>query len=73
MASSYAPSGRAGTIRSRSFVGNLLSSDPVRYERTVSIMDFAPTITAMLGVPLPDVDGRPIEEMLGGSAGGLLP
>jgi predicted AlkP superfamily phosphohydrolase/phosphomutase len=33
-------------------------------ERTISITDFAPTITAMLGVPLPDVDGRPIEEML---------
>jgi len=37
---------------------------PGRVERTVSIVDFAPTITAMLGVPLPDVDGRPIEGML---------
>ena len=39
---------------------------PGRVERTISIVDFAPTITAMLGVPLPDVDGRPIEETLPG-------
>ena len=37
---------------------------PGRVERTVSIVDFAPTITAMLGVPLPDVDGRFIEGLL---------
>jgi predicted AlkP superfamily phosphohydrolase/phosphomutase len=41
---------------------------PGKVERTVSIVDFAPTITALLGVPLPDVDGRPIEERLPGRA-----
>lgn len=35
-----------------------------RLDRTVSIMDFAPTFTAMLGVDLPHVDGRPIPELL---------
>jgi lysophospholipase len=44
MASSYVPSRSAGTIRSRSFVGNRLSSDPVRYERTVSIIESEPTL-----------------------------
>jgi predicted AlkP superfamily phosphohydrolase/phosphomutase len=33
-------------------------------DRTVSIMDFAPTFTRMLGVELPDADGNPIEEIL---------
>ena len=32
--------------------------------RTVSIMDFAPTFCRMLGLELPDVDGRPIGELL---------
>ncbi len=35
-----------------------------RIERTVSITDFAPTFTALLGVELPGVDGRPISELL---------
>lgn len=33
---------------------------PGRVDRPVSLMDFAPTFTRLLGVPLPDVDGRPI-------------
>ena len=33
-------------------------------DRTVSIMDFAPTFCAMLGVDLPDVDGVPIEALV---------
>jgi predicted AlkP superfamily phosphohydrolase/phosphomutase len=37
-------------------------------ERTVSIMDFAPTFTRLLGVELPDFDGQPITEILGQSA-----
>jgi predicted AlkP superfamily phosphohydrolase/phosphomutase len=37
---------------------------PGRIERTVSIMDFAPTFTRMLGVDLPNVDGKPVEELL---------
>ena len=39
---------------------------PGNGERTLSIMDFAPTITKMLGVELPDVDGQPVEELLAG-------
>jgi predicted AlkP superfamily phosphohydrolase/phosphomutase len=34
-------------------------------ERPVSIMDFAPTISKLLNVDLPDVDGKPIVELLG--------
>ena len=37
---------------------------PGMLERTVSIMDFAPTFCRMLDVELPDVDGRPIHEIL---------
>jgi hypothetical protein len=32
----------------------------------VSIMDFAPTIGELLGVPLPGLDGRPIPGVAGG-------
>lgn len=32
-------------------------------KRTVSILDFAPTLTALLGVPLPDADGTIINEI----------
>lgn len=32
--------------------------------RRLGVMDLAPTLTAMLGVPLPDVDGRPVPELL---------
>jgi predicted AlkP superfamily phosphohydrolase/phosphomutase len=38
---------------------------PGRMERVVSIMDFAPTFTHLLGVELPDVDGKLITEILG--------
>jgi predicted AlkP superfamily phosphohydrolase/phosphomutase len=40
------------------------SITPGILERTVSIMDFAPTIARLLNVPLPDVDGQPIDELL---------
>jgi predicted AlkP superfamily phosphohydrolase/phosphomutase len=33
---------------------------PGRQAEPISVMDFAPTIGALLGVPLPDLDGRPI-------------
>ncbi|HSJ62650.1 MAG TPA: alkaline phosphatase family protein [Gemmatimonadaceae bacterium] len=36
-----------------------------RLERPVSLLDVAPTAAAMLGVPLPGVDGRPIAELSG--------
>jgi predicted AlkP superfamily phosphohydrolase/phosphomutase len=32
--------------------------------RTVSIMDFAPTFTELLGVKMPEIDGQPITEIL---------
>ena len=35
-----------------------------RMERTVSIMDFAPTFADLLGVKLPQIDGKPITEIL---------
>ncbi|RJQ18639.1 MAG: hypothetical protein C4560_07040 [Nitrospiraceae bacterium] len=35
-----------------------------RLERTVSIMDFAPTFTGLLGVELPHADGQPVREIL---------
>jgi predicted AlkP superfamily phosphohydrolase/phosphomutase len=37
---------------------------PGMLQRTVSIMDFAPTFCRMLDVDLPDVDGTPIHEIL---------
>jgi predicted AlkP superfamily phosphohydrolase/phosphomutase len=37
---------------------------PGRVSRTVSIMDFAPTFCALLGAPMPGVDGEPIAELL---------
>jgi len=33
-------------------------------QRTVSIMDFAPTFTCLLGADLEDCDGRPIPEFV---------
>jgi predicted AlkP superfamily phosphohydrolase/phosphomutase len=40
------------------------SVQPGFLNRTVSIMDFAPTIAQLLNVSLPDVDGQPIDELL---------
>jgi len=37
---------------------------PARLPEPVSIMDVAPTVAALLGVTLPDVDGRPIAACL---------
>lgn len=36
---------------------------PARLGRAVSVMDFAPTIAARLGVPLDGIEGRPIPEL----------
>jgi predicted AlkP superfamily phosphohydrolase/phosphomutase len=33
-------------------------------ERTVSIMDFAPTFLSLLGLKIPDFDGKPIREII---------
>ncbi len=40
---------------------------PGTLNRTLSVMDFAPTIAQMLNVSLPDIDGQPISELLGSS------
>jgi predicted AlkP superfamily phosphohydrolase/phosphomutase len=37
---------------------------PGRLSRTVSVMDFAPTLTALLDVDVPSLDGQPIRELL---------
>ncbi|MGH7268745.1 MAG: alkaline phosphatase family protein [Candidatus Rokuibacteriota bacterium] len=42
-------------------------------DRTVSILDFAPTLTGLLGVDLPEVDGAPIPEVLGVRPAVLVP
>jgi predicted AlkP superfamily phosphohydrolase/phosphomutase len=41
---------------------------PGRLDRAVSVMDFAPTLCKLLGVELPNVDGRPIAEVVGGAS-----
>jgi len=46
------------------FVALGRSIPPGRLERPVSITDFAPTIASLLGVPFPEVDGKPIEALL---------
>ena len=44
---------------------------PRQIGEPVSVMDVAPTIAAILGVRLPDIDGRPIAACIGnGSSGG---
>jgi len=37
---------------------------PGRVRRTVSVMDFGPTLAGLLDVELPDTDGQPIAELL---------
>jgi predicted AlkP superfamily phosphohydrolase/phosphomutase len=39
--------------------------EPRLLNRTVSVMDFAPTFAGLLGVELNDIDGHPIAEVLG--------
>ncbi len=39
---------------------------PGRLERPVRVIDLAPTLAAMLGVTLPDVDGTPVPELVRG-------
>jgi predicted AlkP superfamily phosphohydrolase/phosphomutase len=46
------------------FIGIGPSIPQGRLERTVSILDFAPTLTALLGVQLPDTDGTAISEIV---------
>jgi predicted AlkP superfamily phosphohydrolase/phosphomutase len=46
------------------FIAKGPSIPPGQLDRSVSILDFAPTLTAMLGVRLPDADGIPITEIV---------
>ncbi len=48
------------------FVATGAGIEPGVLRRTVSIMDFAPSVAKLLGVDLPDVDGEPIAELLKG-------
>ena len=41
---SYVPGGRSTPVASLPFVGNVLSSDPVRYARTAAIVEAEPTL-----------------------------
>jgi predicted AlkP superfamily phosphohydrolase/phosphomutase len=47
------------------FFGRGVGLRATRVERSVSIMDFAPTIGMLLGVPLEGLDGQPIPEVTG--------
>ncbi len=44
MGRAYVPGGSSAVIASQSFVGNLLTSDPVRHARTVAILEKAPEL-----------------------------
>ncbi len=37
---------------------------PGQLEQPVSVMDFAPTVTSLLGVPLHEIDGKPIAPLI---------
>jgi len=52
------------------FIASGPGLEPGTLGRTVSIVDFAPTITRLLDVDLPDVDGQPIRELFAESPGG---
>ena len=47
------------------FVATGRGLEPRLLNRTVSVMDFAPTFTSLLGVELENIDGQPIAEVLG--------
>jgi predicted AlkP superfamily phosphohydrolase/phosphomutase len=39
--------------------------DSGKIERTISIMDFAPTFLSIFGLTNPNLDGKPIDEIFG--------
>jgi predicted AlkP superfamily phosphohydrolase/phosphomutase len=61
--------GRTGEHRPDGF---LIAAGPgirtQRLERTVSILDLAPTLAALLGVTLPQCDGSPVNELSAGTS-----
>lgn len=57
--------GRTGEHRREGlFIAKGRGLHPGRLERDVSILDFAPTVGVLLGVPLADCDGKPIGELI---------
>lgn len=61
--------GRTGEHRREGlFIAAGPGIQPGRLDRRISLLDFAPTIGAMLGVPLPECEGVAVPE-LGGTAG----
>jgi lysophospholipase len=44
LGTSYVPGGDATVMQQRPFIGNLLSSDPVRYARNVAVLEAEPTL-----------------------------
>ena len=44
LGASYVPGGDASVMMQRPFVGNLLTSDPVRYARTVAVLEAEPSL-----------------------------
>ena len=47
--SAYVPGGRAGDRGSENFIGNVLTSDPVRYARNAAVLEQEPALG--LGAP----------------------
>ena len=45
----YVPTGDGGIMESRPFVGNMLTSDPVRYARNAAVLEAEPELA--LGAP----------------------
>ena len=44
LGSSYVPGGDASVMMQRPFIGNLLTSDPVRYARNVAVLEAEPSL-----------------------------
>ena len=44
LGSTYVPGGEAAVLQQRPFIGNMLSSDPVRYARNVAVLEAAPEL-----------------------------
>jgi len=44
LGSVYVPGGEAAVLQQRPFIGNLLTSDPVRYARNVAVLETAPEL-----------------------------
>ena len=45
LGASYVPGGDATVMQQRPFIGNLLTSDPVRYARTIAVLEAEPSLS----------------------------